>query len=1267
MKLPSLKLLATAVLAMCGTTAMAQLVGDQIFLQGRWLEVGVAPNGSWGNTMPVPAGYHSHTGAFPSYPDPITGVTPTGNGLDFSFDVGKDGWTIGSPIPASGTNCCFYGPYFLPGTPFDGWTVQMNGVRNDAFFTTAGFTSTGGVLTGTNTGYESELGSPSGPYMESTAAGIWNGTYTAGGSTIAIRTVNRVDTNASWDKVNVTFRNTGATPANDIYYMVTADPDNDQVIPTGSFPTDNRINYQLDAQNRVGVSSISPLAGRSDAFSGLVAKDCRAKALIYVSWPPPLVAGNALDLIYNETATGLGTAYYALGAQTLSQDIAYGLIFKVGTLAPGDSTTISFAWIFSDTTTIDSAFRKPQLNVNNFLSPTDSTFYYACGLGTIPVNIVNGEWGVTNWKWSPALGLASTTGIRNSLNIAALSGAEQIYTITGTDTASCNEFRLILHIPSCHTATTNSPDSAAICEGDTLMLYDNGDSTGATYIWYGPGMPGPIRGTTQYATIFPAAMSDTGWYYSVKTVGAVTDTARVHVMIKKLPNVTATFNAPLCSGRTLILTSTPDYVGETWEWRSPDGWTSTLSDPTRATAPTSYSGVYTVVTTLNGCTDSGTVNVVIDSTPAVPILTSNAPVCEGDTLFLFCNPITPGVSFAWTGPSGFSSSLQNPFIANPDDTLSTGTYSVTTRLGNCTNSASLPVVVKHVPVPVLGSNSPVCSGTILNLTTTAPPGSTFEWWGPLTFTSTLQYPSINPAITANSGTYSVVVTLNGCSSDTVSIPVVVDSTPETPVISTNSPGPPGATICEGDTLKLFAFTPTMGANYSWTGPNSFASTQANPMIIGATPLATGVYTLVVSMGSCSVTVSLAATVTPTPPISITSNTPVCSGVNDTLMLNAIGNPGSTYVWAGPYTFTSASQNPMRTPVEVEHGGVYHVTVTLDGCTNSASHTVVVNRTPDAPWVKWLTYCQYYDAPYLQAGGDNLLWYPSSSSVVGSGTPPKPNTDLVGTTFYYVNQTVANCPSKIDSIRVTINPKPTVTVSEDRIVCPWDSVVITAVNTDAIAFYNWSPSMYLSDTSGPVVVARPETNIEYRVITTNMYGCTDSAYVNMTVKAEAVVHVEDSVRIYPGESYQINAVTNCSSVTWSPSGSLSGKYITNPIATPEISTRYVITGMTEWGCTAKDSISVIVSADAILDMPNAFSPGGVNKLFKIQRRGIVTLNHFRIYDRWGVLVYDGNEIDGGWDGTYKGVPQPMGVYIYDISATTAAGKVFKKSGNVTLLR
>src|SRR5262245_57182975 len=112
------------------TIASAQLVGDQIFLQGRWLEVGVAPNGAWGNTMPVPAGYHSHTGgSISGYTDPVSGTPATGNGLDFSVDIGHDGWTVGSP---AATQCCFYGPYFLPGTPFDGWSVQMNGIRSDA-------------------------------------------------------------------------------------------------------------------------------------------------------------------------------------------------------------------------------------------------------------------------------------------------------------------------------------------------------------------------------------------------------------------------------------------------------------------------------------------------------------------------------------------------------------------------------------------------------------------------------------------------------------------------------------------------------------------------------------------------------------------------------------------------------------------------------------------------------------------------------------------------------------------------------------------------------------------------------------------------------------------------------------------------------------------------------------------------------------------------------------------------------------------------------
>jgi gliding motility-associated-like protein len=58
------------------------------------------------------------------------------------------------------------------------------------------------------------------------------------------------------------------------------------------------------------------------------------------------------------------------------------------------------------------------------------------------------------------------------------------------------------------------------------------------------------------------------------------------------------------------------------------------------------------------------------------------------------------------------------------------------------------------------------------------------------------------------------------------------------------------------------------------------------------------------------------------------------------------------------------------------------------------------------------------------------------------------------------------------------------------------------------------------------------------------------------------------------------------------------------------------------------------------------------MFKILKRGQAVLNHFRIYDRWGIVVFETTDIDKGWDGTYKGTPQPFGVYVYEVSAVTS---------------
>ncbi|MBE2288726.1 MAG: hypothetical protein IAE95_04175, partial [Chitinophagaceae bacterium] len=813
--------------------ASAQMVGTDCFLQGHWVEVGINQMGGFG-TCTSPITYHTHSCCFPT----VVTFTP-GAAMDMSYDWGHDGWGTGSPA--------LMGPYSQPGYPQEGWSLQVGATeyRNGAW---------GGLCTGeydvpgTMTGY-------------SNAGGVIKGTWTGGVAGLSLRQETRIDTEGSWIIITTIIRNTTAAPIADIYYERTLDPDNVSFWGAGPVTRNRIVHQNEDARHRVMVSANGESAGSTtvpaydsvNSYLALATKDCRAKCGYLASGLTPTTTPAFLWALPT-TAPDIG----ALGSNNLA-DVGIWLTFNIGTIAANDSAAVSYAYIFDRKTSIDSAFPDPRIVINGveklseFPPTPDYDTFSACttpGLTVLPVSIKYGDercWTWGKWTWAPSTGLASTTGVTNNITIAALSGPTT-FTITGTDSSigmySCNTKVFYLTVFPCFSASSNSPDSAARCEGDTLHLYSHGDSLGATYQWYGPGLVGATIAATQNTFKLPSAMADTGWYYVIRTIGTSSDTASTHVMIKKRPYVTATYNPPVCSGNPLLLYSNPDYAGETWSWTGPLGYTSTASDPTIPGAITGMSGDYKVITNLNGCIDSATVTVAVDTTPAVPIVSSNSPVCADSTLFLTSSTATPGVTYSWTGPSGFTSTLQNPSIPSVSAT-NAGTYSVTVSRGICNSSASTVVSVNVTPVPIVGSNSPICSGGSLNLTTTGLPGSVFAWSGPLGFTSTLQYPSISPAITANSGTYSVVVTLAGCPSQIITINTVVDSTPEVPVVSTNSPGPPGATICQEDTLLLFANSGTAGVSYSWTGPNSFTSFAQNPIIYGATPLASGVYTVVV--------------------------------------------------------------------------------------------------------------------------------------------------------------------------------------------------------------------------------------------------------------------------------------------------------------------------------------------------------------------------------------------------------------------------------------
>jgi gliding motility-associated-like protein len=124
-----------------------------------------------------------------------------------------------------------------------------------------------------------------------------------------------------------------------------------------------------------------------------------------------------------------------------------------------------------------------------------------------------------------------------------------------------------------------------------------------------------------------------------------------------------------------------------------------------------------------------------------------------------------------------------------------------------------------------------------------------------------------------------------------------------------------------------------------------------------------------------------------------------------------------------------------------------------------------------------------------------------------------------------------------------------------------------------------------------------------------------------------------------------------------------------MATPAATTVYRVQTTSAAGCVAEASVEVVVAAGpAAFSLPSGFSPNGdgLNDCFGVGAWGAVSRLQFRIYNRWGNLVFQTTDPAQCWDGTYKGQKLPGEVFIYQVSATTHCGPVTRK-GTVLILR
>ena len=352
-------------------------------------------------------------------------------------------------------------------------------------------------------------------------------------------------------------------------------------------------------------------------------------------------------------------------------------------------------------------------------------------------------------------------------------------------------------------------------------------------------------------------------------------------------------------------------------------------------------------------------------------------------------------------------------------------------------------------------------------------------------------------------------------------------------------------------------------------------------------------------------------------------------------------------------------------------GIYTITYTLTvgNCTITPTATITINAIPNAPIVTTpIAYCQNATATALTATGTNLLWYNLPNGSIGTSTSPIPSTTFIGSSNYYVTQTINNCESPQATIIVNVVSAPTTPIINPTgpiQICADSSVILySSASTDN----EWYKDGILisGGTSNSLQITEAGN---YTVKVSNSNGCSSiSSGVSVILFANPIVSIGPDKSVFEGDSVQmISTVSggNLFNYLWSPSQYLSDNIIANPwVINPLSDMLYKLTVINENGCRASNTVNVKLLKD--LKIPNVFSPNGdgLHDYWDITNLDLFPNATVQIFNRNGQIIFQSKGYAIPWDGRKNGIPVPIGVYYYIIN--TGNNKPIK-SGWLTVLR
>jgi gliding motility-associated-like protein len=307
-----------------------------------------------------------------------------------------------------------------------------------------------------------------------------------------------------------------------------------------------------------------------------------------------------------------------------------------------------------------------------------------------------------------------------------------------------------------------------------------------------------------------------------------------------------------------------------------------------------------------------------------------------------------------------------------------------------------------------------------------------------------------------------------------------------------------------------------------------------------------------------------------------------------------------------------------------------------------------------------------DAIVLTPISDGLQYRWSPSGSLNNDTLKKPTaTPLVNTT-YTIIASIGKCQNT-DAIIIKVAPYPSANAGNDSTICLGNSVQLSASGG---TFYKWSPAFFLNNPGIANPVADPINDINYVVAVSDTLGCPKSVQDSVQIRVLNVVAEAGpaDTSVVVNQPLQLTA-SGGEFYIWTPSTGLSNPDVSNPVALLSNSQQYVVT-VSQGGCFDTDTINVTVyKVEPGLYVPNAFTPNndGVNDVFRPIPIGMKKISYFRVYDRWGRLMFSSAQTGKGWDGTLEGKPQDPAVYVWMIEGIDYLNNKITKKGSVVLIR